>query len=220
MAFNRYLPGWLYEALPYIYALAGIFVMFSLKGGAAVLSGSLLISAGFIVWKIRRNHRERAQSDQRISDRNVARTLFEDDADDKAGLVQVMWHPSFEVGHELIDRQHRRLFSLGNQLINALMSRQSKGDIELMLSELVNEISEHFRSEEEIMASFDNPLSEEHKGIHSSLLVQITELHSRFEKGTVSVSELVGFIAYDVVAQHIIKEDLKFSPACKPALAN
>ncbi len=222
MVFRVHKPDWLYESLPYLYAAAGFIVALTLPGGAAKFSGLLLISAGGSVWKVRRDYRRRAvreQAEQR------ARELEVEEENEGSSLVQIFWRSSFEVGHPLIDRQHRRLFVLGNMLINALMMKQSKDDIELMMSELVDDISQHFKSEEEVMASFNVPLSEEHKNIHRMLLAQVQSLQLRFHEGRLSVSELVGFIAYDVVSQHIIKEDLKFAPeyqlsATRPATGN
>lgn len=209
MVFRVHKPDWLYESLPYLYAAAGLIVALVLPGWAAKFSGLLLISAGITVWKIRRDYRQRARREQEAE---RAMALAMEKHNSEPSLVQIFWRQSFEVGHELIDRQHRRLFVLGNMLINALMMKQSKDDIELMMSELVDDIGQHFKSEEEVMAGFNVPLSEEHKNIHRVLLAQVQSLQQRFHEGRLSVSELVGFIAYDVVSQHIIKEDLKFAP--------
>lgn len=217
MARGVHLPGWLYESLPYIYGASGVLAVFVLRGIAAFISGILLLSAGFIIWIMRRDYRRQAAA--RPARQADPEKLYGKSQPAPAGLVNLVWQKSFDVGHEIIDRQHRRLFSLGNEVINALIARQSKADIELLLSELVDEIAEHFRAEEEIMAGYDNPLSEEHKEIHSALLARVRELQRRFHHGTMTVGELVGFITYDVVAEHIMKEDFKFSPAIREAVA-
>lgn len=51
------LPDWLYEPLPYIYALVGILTAYNLDMLLGRISGLLLISAGVIVWHLRFQHR-------------------------------------------------------------------------------------------------------------------------------------------------------------------
>ncbi len=52
------LPNWLYEPLPYIYALVGIITAYNLDMLLGRISGLLLISAGVIVWHLRFQHRQ------------------------------------------------------------------------------------------------------------------------------------------------------------------
>lgn len=80
------------------------------------------------------------------------------------------------------------------------------------MHELVEDIENHFNAEEKIMEQHDAPISESHKTIHSGLLCKVKYYRERFHQGDLSMEELVGFIAYDVVSQHITKEDLKFKP--------
>lgn len=54
----RYLcPTWLYEALPLLYALAGLFTLLSLRSALGLLSGLLLVAAGWQVWRMRYAYR-------------------------------------------------------------------------------------------------------------------------------------------------------------------
>lgn len=55
---TRYtLPRWLYEALPSLYACAGLFTLLNLRSGLGLLSGLLLIGAGWQVWRMRYAYR-------------------------------------------------------------------------------------------------------------------------------------------------------------------
>jgi hypothetical protein len=38
------------------------------------------------------------------------------------------------------------------------------------------------------------------------------KLATRFHNGTVSVGELFGFLAVDVISKHMLEEDMKFFP--------
>lgn len=211
MLFRGYKPDWLYEALPYIYIAAGALTAGLLRNAGGTISGLLLILAGVIIWKLRRDYRAR----NRIPLAPPPDILDVSCNDEEMKLVKMVWQPSFEMGNELIDRQHRRLFALGNDLIDALMAKKPKADIELLMDELLAEITRHFESESEIMAIHQLPLSEAHQVTHRTLLSRITEMRDRFHQGKLPLGELVGFVAYDIVAQHIAKEDLQLLPAAQ-----
>lgn len=202
------LPKPLYEALPYLYPAGGLLAIIVLHNLASVICGGMLISAGYVIWTMRRNYRrEMAYNHAREAERDM---LFGGGADDS--LVKLVWRPAYETGYESIDRQHRRLFSLGNELINATLSNKAPGDIELLLDDLVEEVSNHFHTEECVLESTASPAGPVYKAAHETLLAQVKALRQRFQFGQLSVGELVGFIAHDVVAQHVIKEDLKLPP--------
>jgi hypothetical protein len=52
-----HLPGWLYERLPHAYVTSGFSAVFALEHLAAYVSGGLLVLAGVLVWKVRRDFR-------------------------------------------------------------------------------------------------------------------------------------------------------------------
>lgn len=52
-----YLPGWLYERLPHAYVTSGFSTLLALEHLLAWFSGALLIGAGLLVWKVRRDSR-------------------------------------------------------------------------------------------------------------------------------------------------------------------
>lgn len=196
-------PRWLYEALPYLYLGGGALTLIGVRNWGAAISSLLLISAGGVIWKMRHDYRLRHSS----ADGGGVRLR-----EGGNPLVEMVWRPAFEVGHEVIDRQHRRLFAIGNELINAIILRKPKDDIELTLDDLVNDIAEHFRTEEEILLALGRVVPELHLLSHQRLLAEIRALREKFRRGELQVGELVGFVTYDVIAQHIIKEDLDLSP--------
>lgn len=201
---TRWIPGWLYEILPYCYMAIGLIVLISLRNFPGAFSGVLLIAAGFFIWNQRNYYRAKLR-------REAEKKTEVAPEKRQQATIQITWQPSYEVGNEVIDRQHRRLFALGNEVLNAVMSKQPKGDIELMMDELVTDIAEHFSSEEEIMDSHGHPLSDSHKDIHANLLERVKDMRTRFSRDQLPAGELIGFITYDVIAQHITKEDLKFA---------
>lgn len=205
-------PNWLYEPLPYAYGVIGLAAALGTGNSIGIVSGIALCSAGAAIWQLRRTYRNTRAVQS--SDESLP-VIPEGPIESR--LVNLLWKPSFNVGHEVIDRQHRRLFEISNDLINSLLTRKLKGDIELLLDELILDIKEHFQSEEEIMMGYNNPISDAHKNIHANLLSRVKQMRERFHSDKLSVSELVGFLTCDVVADHIIKEDLKFGASVRSA---
>lgn len=73
--FKSYKPEWLYEALPYLYVLAGLATIANLGNTLSLFSGGLLISAGaFIGWMRRsaRQEQRRKADDRRAVNRKSA----------------------------------------------------------------------------------------------------------------------------------------------------
>lgn len=202
------IPKPLYEALPYAYPVVGVIAMLVSGNAVGVVSGVLLISAGGVIWRMRRNYRaEIAYNALRVAERQAH--FGEEEGEN---LIRLAWRPAYETGHDLIDRQHRRLFSLGNELINATLTNKPRGDVELLLDDLVEDIGQHFQAEDGVVRAAGMPINAEHQAAHQTLLAEVKALRQRYQYGQLSVGELVGFIVHDVIAQHIIKEDLKFPP--------
>jgi hypothetical protein len=60
---NRWwLPGWLYEALPYLYVGGGLVIAATFEVAWGVLAGLLLVAAGVVVWFVRRSARSAARN--------------------------------------------------------------------------------------------------------------------------------------------------------------
>lgn len=127
-------------------------------------------------------------------------------------LLQLVWRKAYESGNALIDSQHRALFDHANTLLDAIMDNQPKPEIARVIAALVAEIDQHFHDEEVIFRQAAYPNSEHHHELHSHLISRASLLSSRFEKDQVGAGELFHFLAYDVVAQHMLIEDRKFFP--------
>ena len=57
MLSHIHLPEWLYERLPHAYVTSGFSAALVLEHLAAYFGGALLVCAGVLVWKIRRDYR-------------------------------------------------------------------------------------------------------------------------------------------------------------------
>lgn len=129
-----------------------------------------------------------------------------------SGFVELRWNVNNECGQAVIDHQHRRLFEIINYLLAAFIEKRTKEECGLLLDELLEDIINHFRTEEVIIRDAEYPFIEEHKNLHKKLEEKIVELIERFSRDELTLGELFSFLAYDVVAQHIIMEDKKYFP--------
>lgn len=200
------LPKWLYETLPYVYIVGGIATTARLQNAIGTISGLLLLSAGALVLTMRHNYRAGGRGEPRAA--ALKRESGERNGEQGAELLHLAWRPSYETGHEAIDRQHQRLLSLGNELITALMQRKPREDVELMLDVLVTELGRHLKLEEDLVTGLKAPVPRRLKEAHGGLLARANELRDRFKVGQLPPGDLVGFIGYDLIAMHVVKEDL------------
>lgn len=200
-------PDWLYNALPYFYLASGGLTLLTLNNLMGVFSGLTLVSAGAVVWRLRYRYRRAfTQSQGRMGVPFVA-----SEGGSVSRLIEISWREAFDCGHPVIDAQHRRLFGVGNELINAAMQGKPKFDIECLLQELIDDIIEHFCTEECLLAQTANPLSKAHQQHHVGLLDKARSLQSLYQDDELPASELVAFIAYDVITEHILKEDIRWA---------
>ncbi len=73
--FEVHKPEWLYEALPYVYGVAGIATIASQGNLLSIASGVLLVTAGLSIWWLRRSFRlehKRDEVERRLAQRKAA----------------------------------------------------------------------------------------------------------------------------------------------------
>lgn len=125
-------------------------------------------------------------------------------------LVQLIWRREYECGDPVIDAQHQALFSDSNDLLSAVLQKRPTSEVAVLVEALVASIAQHFQDEEAILRSVDYPNAAEHAGLHQVLLEKSVRLSRHFCAGTLSIGELFEFLAYEVVARHILQSDRQY----------
>jgi hemerythrin-like metal-binding protein len=195
-----------YKALPYTYVLAGLSTMLLLRSTVAVVSGLIFMAAGAIVWSLR-SHLNLAFF--RGNGKHLAPAFLATTSHTHRTL-EISWQESYQCGHPVIDAQHQKIFGMCNELIQALSLNASKFDMEFQLAIVVDHISEHFCTEEAMLARTKNRLFASHQAHHRALLARAIRLRDQYLKDEASAKEVVGFIAHQVIANHILHEDRKW----------
>jgi hemerythrin-like metal-binding protein len=193
-----------YKALPFVYLCAGLLTIAVVRNVMAVFSGLILIAAAGLVWLLRYQYR-RAFNE---SKGRIELPVLPVETSPLDGLTQISWRKEFECGHPVIDAQHRHLFGISNELIHAAMSDMSKVTLEVLLDELIDHFNEHIAAEEAILARLNHPISEEHQEHHATLSAKAAALREQFHDTKAGAVELIAFLAYDIISNHVLTEEL------------
>lgn len=127
-----------------------------------------------------------------------------------AESARIDWHPAYESGNEAIDAEHRFLFSLANELLNAVVAKRPGGEIRPMVELLVLEIRKHFATEEAMLDEMAYPRLSHHREVHRRLLSRAEGLLASFKSDALEIGELFEFLARDVITRHMLGADRDF----------
>ncbi|AHM58150.1 hypothetical protein EAL2_808p06470 (plasmid) [Peptoclostridium acidaminophilum DSM 3953] len=125
----------------------------------------------------------------------------------------LIWKDSYSVGVEAIDKQHKVLFEIGNDIASAMKSDKDDkyDDIMYMLEELIDYTEYHFSFEEEMLEKNGLPLSDKHLEQHRFFIDKLTEKKSDEidESQGETLNELFGFVT-DWIVTHILSTDKEY----------
>jgi hemerythrin-like metal-binding protein len=125
-------------------------------------------------------------------------------------FLKLVWNDSYCSGNRLIDAQHRHLFHLANELLDSMLTGRPTDEISMFVAGLLSEVVQHFYDEEVILAELGYPELQAHQAKHAELVAKALEMGREFRAGTLSVGSLFQYLAHDVVATHMLREDREF----------
>jgi len=118
-----------------------------------------------------------------------------------------IWMPKYETGNAAVDRQHKRLFELVNELHHGIISGHAREAMGPTLKQLASYTLEHFATEEGFMRSSHYANYPRHKARHDELAGQVKELIAQFDAGAIVPGTLSKFLT-DWLTHHIKEEDM------------
>lgn len=121
------------------------------------------------------------------------------------------WNDSYSVKVPIFDDQHKRLFSLVNDLNEAMKVGRARGKMGEILEDLLMYSKTHFREEEAAMISCGYAEFRQHKEEHDRFTKKAEELVKAHASGAAAISvELLDFlIAW--LTNHIQATDKRYS---------
>ncbi len=122
-----------------------------------------------------------------------------------------LWEPSFEVNIKIIDEQHKKLVETVNILYDSIVSGESPKVLFTIFERMVEYVTFHFETEEELMTGLNFPGLQEHKHEHEECTKKVLEFKHKFENGEKAISiELISFLV-DWIHHHLLCVDMKYA---------
>ncbi len=133
-------------------------------------------------------------------------------------LPSLEWNDRFSVNDRAIDTDHRRLFTLFNEVAQAMREGQGKSVLQQTFGTLVDYADHHFKREEQVMASVDYPNLAAHRREHQDFVAKVQALRNQlaaYSSNTLAI-ETFEFIKSWLI-NHIQKSDRAYAPYIRPA---
>jgi len=127
------------------------------------------------------------------------------------------WKDDFNLGHDWVDMQHRRLFELVNGLVESCADGSDTVKLKGTLDFLVNYTVQHFEDEEALQLKYDYPAYETHKGLHEEFKSTVGGLVERFtiSGSSTELSSDVNKVVVRWLINHIQREDKRIGEHIK-----
>ena len=126
-------------------------------------------------------------------------------------MPMMTWSDSYTVNSTEIDNQHKKLFSLINDLHDAMSKGMGKESLGTTLAALVDYSKVHFADEERMLAKINYPGLAAQKTEHAAFVQRVFELQTQFRAGKVAMTITVMEFLKDWLTNHILKVDQKYA---------
>ena len=126
------------------------------------------------------------------------------------GFVEMTWRDAYGSGDPAIDHQHRQLFETCNHLLHAMRDELPASDVATIVDRMVAELVGHFGDEEALLVATGYPQAAEHRRLHRKLAERARDLAARHHRGEAATADVFSFLAHEVTARHMLREDRKF----------
>ncbi len=124
--------------------------------------------------------------------------------------MEAVWSTRYHTGIQLIDEQHKELFSTVNELRRAVQTGADRQVIAHLLASLLEASARHFSSEESFMAEHGYPDLAQHVAEHVAMLTSLKELQSKFLESHQSMAMMVPTFMEGWFKHHISDGDFGF----------
>jgi len=102
-------------------------------------------------------------------------------------MLIIEWDGSLEIGHQLIDEQHKNLVNIINRLHALKVSGGGLEGMRRLLMELYNYSLYHFKEEEALMDKMDRTLRDIHIQEHEQFILTLDEIAENVNSGDTSM---------------------------------
>ena len=120
---------------------------------------------------------------------------------------KIFWDEAYELGHEKVDGEHQKLFSLANEIYNC---DDDISNIKNIVKELIKYTKFHFSNEENYMKSINYLGLDDHKKLHASIFEELSLIVPKLDSFSIKEikEKLEVFITENIIG-HILIHDKK-----------
>jgi hemerythrin-like metal-binding protein len=126
----------------------------------------------------------------------------------------IAWNTAYSVGNDSLDKQHRQILEMINDLFSAIKQGNDRDAVEPLLRRMIQYVETHFADEERFMQEYGYPEFAYHKGLHDRLRRRTADL--RAQADFVVGEDLLRFLK-NWWLEHIQEEDQQYTPYARAA---
>ena len=120
------------------------------------------------------------------------------------------WKNDYSVKIQSIDREHQVLFSMINELHDAMKLGKGSKVAPGILARLLDYTREHFAYEESLMVRAKYPDYAAHKSEHEKLTKEVIQMKQDFARGDSAISLSLSDFLSQWLQAHILNRDMKY----------
>ena len=120
------------------------------------------------------------------------------------------WKDQYSVHIDLFDEQHKKLFSLINNLDSSVKNEKTAAGYREAIDGLIEYTKVHFSTEEEYMIKYSYSGYAEHKNEHEALTAGVIAYREKIASDEIDPNSLMRFLMYWLV-KHIMGTDMKYT---------
>ena len=119
----------------------------------------------------------------------------------------IAWDNALKTGHARMDADHNGLAELFNLLADAVDKRKGKDFYRGVLDNIIQHAQTHFDLEQQLMAEYHYPKSDQHKAEHAMLIGQALDYRATFDVDATESPIAVAHFPEVWLAFHILFSD-------------
>ena len=119
------------------------------------------------------------------------------------------WSDEYQIGHLVVDRQHKQLFKVYNQLVDSFYEGNGQHKVYGVITDLVTYTQNHFRDEEQLMANAGYKGIKAHRQQHQKLIREVETFVSDLDNDAPILTYEVLYFVKCWLCEHILEEDMQ-----------
>ena len=127
-------------------------------------------------------------------------------------MALLSWNSSYSVNVGSCDAEHQKLFSLINQLHDAMKVGRGRAVLADIVGELEKYTKTHFQAEEALMERSQYPDINAHRLQHREFVSKVAAFKKQLKEDTGADSVEVLAFLQDWLSRHILETDKKYAP--------